>query len=221
MPTTSIRRTAAFVRFPAVIVLLSLTAAAGKGIVDFTPESMLQWEIQDFSGETRYTLVEIDGRQALHAQCDDAASGLWLRREIDLNETPVVEWSWRVDETFEGVDETTRAGDDYPARLYVVRDGGLLRWRTRAINYVWASEMPQQADWPNAYASQARMVAVRSGPPAKPPTWLTERRNIRDDFRALHDRDIVRIDAIALMTDCDDTGGTAEAWYGEIRFLPE
>lgn len=205
----------------AVLVALWLPAAGAGDALVFTPQTMLEWQQEVFSGETRYRLVEVDGRNALHASCDNAASGLWLRREIDLERYPVMEWRWRVDETFEGIDETTRGGDDYPARLYVVRDGGLLRWRTRAINYVWASEKPVGADWPNAYARQARMVAVRSGPPQEPGTWVTERRNIREDFRDLHGRDLDRIDAVALMTDCDDTGGTAEAWYGDIRFLPE
>lgn len=207
-----------------IIALCGFTAPlalAADNDLHFEPAAMLKWETEEFSGYTDYSLVDIDGRQALHAQCDDAASGLWLRREIDLNKTPIVEWSWRVDETFEGIDETTRAGDDYPARLYVVQDGGWLRWRTRAINYVWASEMPAGEDWPNAYVSQARVVAVRSGPPDEPGTWHTERRNVREDFRHFHDRDVDTIDAIALMTDCDDTGATAEAWYGPVRFLPE
>jgi hypothetical protein len=201
--------------------LSSAPVTADDAGLRFTPEAMLEWESVEFSGETQYSLVEIDGHQALHAQCNEAASGRWLRQKIDLGETPILEWSWRVDETFSGIDETSKSGDDYPARLYVVRDGGLLRWRTRAVNYVWASEMPEGADWPNAYASQARMVAVRSGEPNDPGTWVTERRNVREGFRALHNRDIDHIDAVALMTDCDDTGATAEAWYGEIRFLPE
>ncbi|MFW5816707.1 MAG: DUF3047 domain-containing protein [Wenzhouxiangella sp.] len=187
----------------------------------FAPGEIVEWERESFSGQTEYTLVEVDGRPALHAQCDDAASGLWLRREIDIVNYPIVEWTWRVDETFQDIDETSRAGDDYPARLYVVLDGGWLRLRARAVNYVWASVEPKGADWPNAYASRARMVAVQSGPPDQPGTWHTQRRNVREDFRELHDRDLDKIDAVALMTDCDDAGGTAEAWYGEIRFLPE
>ncbi|MGY6554573.1 MAG: DUF3047 domain-containing protein [Wenzhouxiangella sp.] len=202
-------------------LFLVLPAAATDDALRFEPAAIVEWESESFSGHTQYSLVEVDGRPAVHAECNKAASGLWLRREIDLVKYPILEWSWRVDETFQDIDESSRAGDDYPARLYVIMDGGWLRLRTRAVNYVWASEKPVGADWPNAYTSRARMLAVQSGPPDAPGTWRTQRRNLREDFRALHNRDPEKIDAIALMTDCDDTGGTAEAWYGEIRFLPE
>lgn len=187
----------------------------------FTAADIIEWDRHSFEGETRYELVEIDGREAVRAVCDEAtASGLFYREDIDLTETPVVEWTWRVRETFRDVDETVKAGDDYPARLYLVDEHRVLRWRTRALNYVWASAMEQGADWPNAYASQARMIAVRSAEDAGD-DWRTERRNVVEDFRRYHDRDLERISSVALMTDCDDTGNTAEAWYAEIRFLSE
>ncbi len=185
----------------------------------FSEATLAGWEEEVFAGRTDYVLVEAPGKgTVLHAQCSDAASGLWRRLEVDLRETPVLEWSWRVDRTFSDIDETVRAGDDYPARVYVVVDGGWRRWRTRAINYVWASELPGGADWPNAYASQAHMVAVRSGAPDEAGVWRHESRNVRKDFARYHDREVDRIDAVAIMTDCDDTGGEAEAWYGDIRF---
>ncbi|MCP1676416.1 hypothetical protein J2T57_003577 [Natronocella acetinitrilica] len=201
---------------------LLLAAGAAHGAErTFEPADIVDWDNHSFEGETRYDLVEIDGRPAVHAVCTDStASGLFFREEIDLEQTPIIEWSWRVDEVFDDLDETVRAGDDYPARLYVVDERTVLRWRTRALNYVWSSDMEQGADWPNAYASQARMIAVRSGT-EDGGTWVTERRNIRDDFQRFHDQDKTSINAIAIMTDCDDTGQEAEAWYGEIRLLAE
>jgi hypothetical protein len=62
------------------------------------------------------------------------------------------------------------------------------------------------------------MVALRSGPGDG---WVTERRNLREDFRRLHGVDVERIDAVAIMTDCDDRGTAAQAWYGGLRFLPQ
>ncbi|SEO79165.1 DUF3047 domain-containing protein [Aquisalimonas asiatica] len=201
-------------------LLLTMTVLGAERV--FTPADIIDWKRHSFEGETTYELVEIDGREAIHARCTDGtASGLFLEDSIDLNKTPIVEWEWRVDETFSGIDETVRAGDDYPARLYAVDEHSVLRWRTRALNYVWASEMEQGADWENAYASQARMIALQSGPPEESGQWVTERRNLRDDFRTYHDRDLDTIDALAIMTDCDDVGEPIEAWYGEIRLLPE
>jgi hypothetical protein len=197
------------------IALAMAAAAAQAEPLAFTPADIAGWRPHRFSGETRYAL---DGDGALRATCENAASGLFLERRIDLTRTPVMEWRWRVDQTFPpGPAETIRAGDDYPVRLYVVRRA-TLPWRTRALNYVWASRQPQGADWPNAYASQAHMIALRSGPGQG---WAAERRNLREDFLRFHGETVDHVDAVAIMTDCDDRAATAEAWYGEIRFLAE
>ncbi|MBK8909059.1 MAG: DUF3047 domain-containing protein [Rhodospirillales bacterium] len=84
-----------------------------------------------------------------------------------------------------------------------------------------ALTMPAGASWPNPFASQAHMVALRSGAPAAPGQWVTERRNIREDFRRFHGQDVERIDAVAVMSDCDNRNASAEAWYGRIRFLSD
>lgn len=203
--------------FCLLLCAISLPATS----LEFTPEDILaDWDRHSFEGETRYESVTVDDRAAIHAICDDrTASGLFYREDIDLRETPVMEWSWRVEDTFRDIDETTRAGDDYPARIYVVDESRVLRWRTRALNYVWSSSHEPGADWPNAYASQARMIAVRGAADAGD-GWRTERRNVLEDFERHHDRSPEQINAVAIMTDCDDTGQDIEAWYGEIRFLP-
>ena len=204
----------------AALALTTAVAAADNARV-FTPADIIQWETHAFTGETRYQLTEVDGRQAVHAVCTDgSASGLFYEHDIDLEQTPIIEWEWRVDSTFTDVDEQTRAGDDYPARLYAVDRHSVMRWRTRAINYVWASEMPRGAQWDNAYQSRATMVALRSGDDAGD-GWVTERRDLREDFNDIHGRDLAELNALAIMTDCDDTGQAAQAWYGEIRLLAE
>ncbi|TVR10505.1 MAG: DUF3047 domain-containing protein [Salinarimonadaceae bacterium] len=195
-------------------------ATDARAQTEFDPAQIAEWRNHIFKGQTTYRLVEKDGRRAVHAACSASASGLFMERVIDLRETPILEWSWRIDELPPmTADERSRAGDDFVARIYVVRDGGLLRWRTRAISYVWANTSPEGSDWPNPYADQARMVAVRSGA-SGPGRWHTQRRNIREDFRRYHGLDLESIDAVAVMTDCDDSGGRAEAWYGALRFLP-
>jgi len=196
-------------------------ASAERLLGAFSQGHMNGWEPHSFKGKTDYELVTVDEHQVLRASCNATASGLFFRDTIDLRETPILRWSWRVDETFSGIDESTRAGDDFPARIYVVRESTVLRWRTRAINYVWASEKPRGSDWPNPYASQARMVALRSGPPDETGTWHTEEVNVREDFKRLHGQELDSINAVAIMTDCDDTGGTARAWFGDISFTAE
>lgn len=198
-----------------------VAAHPAPGGLTFTPADILGWPAKLFRGETRYAGAEVDGRPAVRADCDGSASMLLLQRSIDLAATPIVEWSWGVEGIFDGAaEEQRRDGDDYAARLYVVSGSFLNPLELKAINYVWASRMPAGADWPSAYAPQSRVVAVRSGRPDGAMPWKTERRDIRADFRRYHGVDIDALDAIAIMTDCDDRRAMAAAWYGPLRFLP-
>jgi len=208
-------------RLPLAALALALITPVAFADPAFGPADIIGWEPHSFVGATDYRLVETDGRLAVQTTCTEGtASGLFYRGDIDLAETPIVEWEWRVDETLTGIDETTRSGDDYPARLYLVDEAPVLRWRTRALNYVWSSTAERGQDWPNAFASQARMIAVATAEDAGS-GWRTERRNVLEDFRRFHDREPARINAVAVMTDCDNTGQETRAWYGNIRFLPE
>jgi hypothetical protein len=196
----------------------SSTGPAEVVVGDFA-QGADSWEEESFKGHTRYRTVEIDGRAALEAVAEGSASALYRRMDIDLDETPFLHWSWRIEATFgAGIDEHSKAGDDYPARVYVVRRGGLAFWRTRALNYVWSSAQPVDARWPNAYAgARAQMWAVDSGE-ERAGEWVSHVRDVPADWRAAFGEDIRSLDGVALMTDADDTGGSARAWYADIRF---
>lgn len=199
-----------------------LPAEADERVIGaFSDKDISEWEPHTFSNRTRYRFVDLNGRVALEARCDNAASGLIRRESIDLSETPLLHWSWRVDDTFNGTEETTRAGDDFPARVYVISRNRLFPWRSRALSYVWAGTQPVGSDWPNPHLSQTHMIVKRSGPPPRPGTWHSETVDLRDDFQRYHDRTPDTVDAIAIMTDCDNTGGTARAWYGDIILMDE
>lgn len=190
----------------------------------FTPADLMHWEPHAFVGDTRYNLTQDNNTEALRATCDsETASGLFYREPIDLTQTPIIEWRWRIIDPIQVGDPTEKSGDDYAARLYAVVDHRILRWRSRALNYVSTTRMPVLKDWPNAYASQAHMLAVdNAGAKGNDEAeWQIHRRNLREDFARFHGQDVLSIDAIALMTDCDDTGDRAEVLYGEIRLLTE
>lgn len=213
--------------WPLSLLLLCLSAAtpvAGQDaplVVPVLHDADLDgWKEKSFVGHTSYRPVEEDGMPVLHALSRGSASGLFRRMEVDLTRTPVLHWRWRVAHTLGDIDETTKGGDDYAARVYVI-DESVLFWRTRALNYVWTSVKPPGAAWPNAYAGEhAQMLAIRSGDERRG-VWVEESRDVRADFRMLFGKDVQQIDGIAIMTDTDDTHGTAEAWYGDIWFAAE
>jgi hypothetical protein len=197
---------------------ISLSAHAQRLEVGrFSAADLSGWEEKSFVGETRYALREDGGQQALYAQSNAAASGLFRKIKVDLGRTPYLHWSWKIKNLVDGGDERRKQGDDYPARIYVVFSGGLFFWRTRAINYVWSNREPLGSAWPNAFTANAQMIAVRSGPEGLG-RWLTERRDVKADYRRLFGSEPGEIAAVALMTDTDNTGSAAAAWYGDIWF---
>ncbi|MDN5935275.1 MAG: DUF3047 domain-containing protein [Nitrosospira sp.] len=200
--------------------LSSWAAGERVDIARFSRNDLSGWQSKAFSGETRYSLQNENGRTALHADSSAAASGLYREVSIDLGKTPVINWAWKIGNTLAAADERTRAGDDYSARIYVVFSGGLMFWRTRAINYVWSNKQPVGSDWSNAFTGNARMLDVESGS-GRIGQWVNERRDVRADYRRLFGMEPGRVDAVAIMTDTDNTGATATAWYGDIWFSTE
>ena len=207
-------------------LLLFLSLAIGSGVAGAESVEVLRngdiagWEEKVFKGKTRYETVAQDGRTVVRATSRGTASGLFFRRRIDLDRTPILRWTWRVDATLGDIDERTRAGDDYSARVYVIRSHPVFLWRTRAVNYVWASARVPGETWPNAYTDASRHVAVRSGD-AHAGRWVSERRDVRADFRALFGESVRYVDAVAIMTDTDNTGAAAVAYYADITFASE
>ncbi|PKN43411.1 MAG: hypothetical protein CVU60_01735 [Deltaproteobacteria bacterium HGW-Deltaproteobacteria-18] len=173
------------------------------------------WKEKEFAGRTVYTPQQQE--KLLLAESNGTASGLFFEQSIDLRETPWLNWSWKVENVLQGINEREKGGDDYPARIYVVAKGGLAFWNTRALTYVWASTEPRGSMWSNAFTSNAHMIAVRSGA-GEVGGMKVEKRNIREDWMLAFGEDIEKIDAVAIMTDTDNSGQWARAWYGQPWF---
>lgn len=206
------------------LILLLLTATLSSASITRVDVLKLPdinaWEKQVFSGVTSYELHEIDGRQVLKAISKQSASGLVREIEVDLTETPYMNWSWKVDSILSDVEETKKSGDDYAARVYVVISDGFFFWQTRALSYVWASKQAKGSSWPNAFTGKATMVAVESGEDSVG-EWVEEKRDVLDDINNLLGIDATRIDAVAIMTDTDNSRQSATAYYGDIFFTSE
>ncbi len=198
--------------------LLDGTGAAGESwmIDDFEAGLRPEWQERIFSGRTDYRVVEEASGRVLEARSQGTASALIFKQKIDLQEYPVLCWRWKVDNIVSSGDARTRSGDDYAARIYVV----FPHWffpRTRSINYIWANRLSAGSVVPNPFTANAMMVAVQSGE-ERVGEWVDECRNVRDDYRRIFRGDPPQVGAIAIMTDTDNTGSSALAWYDDIRF---
>ena len=193
--------------------------AASSGALVLSPADLGRWQEQSFLGQTAYRPEEGGEGPALHATADGTASALCRTVELDLNQLPIVRWSWRLDRSPPRGDERGRAGDDQGLRVSFLYRGGTTPDSILAIQYVWSQNEPEGAAWPNAFVPNAHEVAARSGP-ARPGVWEAEQRDLQADFNAAFGRAIDRVDAVCIMTDGDQTGALVEGWYGDISLQP-
>ena len=197
--------------------IATLAVAAQINITDIANQGLTEWQEHSFKGNTQYRIDQLQGIPVIHAESNGTASGLYKKIRIDLDETPYLNWQWQIEKGLTDLNEKHKGGDDYSARVYVIREGGLMPWRTKALNYVWSSSEPVGSTWPNAFTSRSQMIAVRTG---NDETGIlhTERRDVKSDFQRYFGESVRYIDVVAIMTDTDNSGQQASAYYGELYF---
>ncbi len=224
------------------------SALAGEPLVlgGFGPPAVASdpppgWQAQMFPRvprHTRYTVVRDGPAWVLRAESEGAASGLYRRLDLDPREYRVLSWRWKVEGVLAGSDPRRKSGDDFAARVYVAYRYDPVTatvWqRARygvyrliygqyppgvALVYVWESRLPVGTVVESAYTDRARIVVARSGP-AEAGRWVSESHDIYKDFRRIIGGEPPRIAGIAVMTDTDDTGERAVAYYDAITLAP-
>jgi hypothetical protein len=176
-----------------------------------------RWIEKSFKGKTEYQVTRQDDQWCIKATSRSSASALYYKIKYDLKDFPILTWRWKVDRVLAKGSAVHKDGDDYAARVYVVFPSWAF-WKTKALNYIWANKLPIGQAVPNPFTANAMMIAVQSGPELTG-QWIEETRNVLEDYRRSFGTDPPRAGAIAIMTDTDNTGEKAAAWYGPIRIL--
>lgn len=186
-------------------------------VADFDADELQLWQERSFKGNTVYSIVQEEGHKVVRADTKSTASALFRQMDINLKKTPFLNWSWRVDNIYNIDNAETRQGDDYAARIYVVVQEGPLPWDTKAINYVWCNNKTDKEYWPNPFSADSIMIPVRCGVEGLG-QWHYERVNVANDFYRAFNMHIERAHGVAIMSDSDNAGGSALAYYGNIKF---
>jgi hypothetical protein len=225
-------------------LLLPAATARAQRVRPIPSPGVPPWEAQLFPKVEQHTRYEIiraaAGGPSLRSQSDCSASGFVLPLDdVDLTETPRLSWRWRIHQGLQNENEQAKAGDDFAARVYVIfaydprRSSWLERAARRvatllfgrdlpgeAINYVWASHVPVGEHWPNPFTDAARMVSLRTHsftPDAA--SWHSETVDLLADRLALLGEPLPRVEAIAVMTDTDNSCSRASAEFADFRLL--
>jgi hypothetical protein len=224
----------------AIGLLTTLASAAAAQEVAIPAPGTEAWQPLAFpkiERRTRYSVASEDGGPLVRAESECSASGLlYPLRGVELVKTPLLRWRWRIEEGLAPTDERAKAGDDFAARVYVTfvfepERASLVEraahWLASAVygesvpgtslTYVWTSQEPVGARWPNPYAASSQMIATASG---ATPGWRDAEVDLLADYERSFSRPAPAPFFLALMTDTDDRCARARASYADFRFAP-
>jgi hypothetical protein len=201
------------------------------------PAGWQAWTLSYFKKPTSYRLVSEDGRIVMKASAEAAASGLMHGVRVDLREFPVLRWSWKVNELIATADNTNKQLEDSPVRLVVAfaGDNARLPFRERmfamqimaltgrdlpyaTLMYIWENRAPRESVIPSQHTPRIKMVVARSGRDGLG-KWLEESHNVYEDYKRAFGEEPPMIQSIGILTDTDNTGAVARAYYGDISFI--
>lgn len=210
---------------------------SSSSISETLPDGWQPLTFKRIDRHTDYSLTQEDGTVVVKAVSNQSASGLTRAIAIAPLEYPVLQWRWKVNNVLQKGNVTSKDGDDYPARIYITftldpgKAGYLERVKHeaarliygqdipyRAISYIWGSNSQAGTMIANPYTDRVMMFVVEAGE-EKLQQWVTERRNVYEDYKKAFGEEPSMISGIAIMTDTDNTGESAVAWYGDIFFL--
>ncbi|MBI1847422.1 MAG: DUF3047 domain-containing protein [Candidatus Rokubacteria bacterium] len=181
------------------------------------------WKGQNWGSPANdFTVLVDDPHHVLHAKSagDGSTISKDIKGKVKLKQTPIIEWSWKVVTLPTGANACKSATDDEAGQIYVTWRRFPELVRSRVIGYIWDTTAPVGTICKSEKTSTVTYIVVRSGP-ADLGKWLTEHRNVADDFKKIfEERDADDPDAISIGIDSNDTKSQSEAFVGTIRFRP-
>ena len=205
------------------VLLVTPLSAEEIKVFEFTEEELSTLEVRKVRGadsKTQYFLGFNENGNFLKAVADNAASGLGKEIKIDLNKTPFLNITWKVEQDLKGIKENTKKGHDYAARVFAIKKTGATPLSNRAINYVFSSNNEIGKNWPSPYTKKS-IDNILSTTNENMNEWVTVKSNVKEDFKKFHDLDVNEIDGIAIMTDTDNSKLKAITYYQNIFFSSE
>ena len=202
------------------LAALNISFASEIKVFDFTETELTELQVRKVRGadnKTIYTVGTNDKGNYLKSVADNAASGLGKEIKIDLDKTPFINITWKVEKDLSGIRENTKKGHDFAARVFVIKKTGATPLSNRAINYVFSSNNEVGANFPSPYTKKS-IDNVLASTKDNLNEWVTVKANVKEDFKRLHDLDVKELDGIAIMSDTDNSKMKSIAYFQNIYF---
>jgi len=208
---------------PLIFILVFSQKAFSTDILrvfEFNDEEFKKLEVRKIKKKTTYTLGSNNKGNYLKAEAQGTASGLGKELKIDLNKTPYINITWKVEKDLSGIEENRKKGHDYAARVFVIKKTGATALSNRAINYVFSSNNNTGENWPSPFTKKS-IDYVLSTTKEHKNEWVKVKANVKEDFKTLHGLDVNELNGVAIMTDTDNSKLKAISYYQNIYFSSE
>ena len=212
------------IKIIAIYSLLVTSVTAEKLMVfNFTEEELNSLEVRKVRGADAKTVYSIGNNEKgnyLKAVAENAASGVGKEIKINLDKTPFINITWKIEKDLKGIKENTKKGHDFAARVFVIKKTGATPLSNRAINYVFSSNSNAGETWPSPYTKKS-IDRVLASTKSNLNEWVTVKANVKEDFKKFHDLEVKELSGIAIMADTDNSKLTAVSYYQNIFFSSE
>jgi len=202
------------------LIFVNTLNAEILNVFEFTEEEFKTLKSRKIKGETKWSLGSNKNGKFIRAEAEGVGSGLGKEILIDLNKTPYINITWKVEKDLSGIIENSKKGHDYAARVFVVKKTGATALSNRAVNYVFSSNSSTNESWPSPYTKKS-IDFVLSTTKNHLNEWVTVKANVKDHFKKLHDLDVDELNGIVIMTDTDNSKLKAISYYQNIYFSSE
>ena len=197
--------------------LFSYSHAEIVNVFEFTEDELKNLKVRKIKKETSYTTGNNENGNFLKAVSEGTASGLGKEILINLNKTPFINITWKVEKDLKGIKEKTKKGHDFAARVFVIKKTGATPLSNRAINYVFSSNSEVGENRPSPYTKKS-IDNVLATTKDNLNEWVTVKANVKEDFKKFHDLDVNELDGLAIMADTDNSKMKSISYFQNIYF---
>jgi hypothetical protein len=203
-----------------IFISFTSTNSAEINVFEFTDLELSKLEVRKVRGAENNTIYSIGSNENgnfLKGIADNAASGLGKKTKINLNKTPFINITWKIEKDLPGIKENTKKGHDFAARVFVIKKTGATPLSNRAINYVFSSNNKIGVSSPSPYTKKS-IDKVLASTKENLNEWITVKANVKEDFKKFHDLDVNQLDGLAIMVDTDNSKMKAISYFQNIYF---
>ena len=203
-----------------ISISFSFANAEVTNVFEFTDSELSKLEVRKIRGAKNKTIYSVGSNENgnfLKAIADNAASGLGKEINIDLNKTPFINITWKIEKDLQGIKENTKKGHDFAARVFVIKKTGATPLSNRAINYVFSSNSEVGLNSPSPYTKKS-IDNVLATTKENLNEWVTVKANVKEDFKRFHNLNVNQLDGLAIMVDTDNSKMKAISYFQNIYF---